>query len=237
MDRREGIYQRYIKRILDILCALAALTVFGWLYIIVAILVRVKLGSPVLFTQPRPGKDEKIFKLYKFRTMTDARDEQGNLLPDDVRLTPFGRSLRSTSLDELPEAFNILKGDMSVIGPRPQLVRDMVFMTPKQRQRHTVRPGLSGLAQTRGRNALSWDGKLSTDLEYIQHVTFLGDLKIIFDTVKQVFFGEKGLEDSNVDEVEITDDFGDYLLKAGRVSKEEYERKQAEARGLLSASV
>ena len=233
MDRREGIYQRYIKRILDILCALAALTVFGWLYIIVAILVRVKLGSPVLFTQPRPGKDEKIFKLYKFRTMTDARDEQGNLLPDDVRLTPFGRSLRSTSLDELPEAFNILKGDMSVIGPRPQLVRDMVFMTPEQRQRHTVRPGLSGLAQTRGRNALSWDGKLSTDLEYIQHVTFLGDLKIIFDTVRQVFFGEKGLEDSDVDEVEITDDFGDYLLKAGRVSKEEYERKQAEARGLL----
>ena len=233
MDRREGIYQRYIKRILDILCALAALTVFGWLYIIVAILVRVKLGSPVLFTQPRPGKDEKIFKLYKFRTMTDARDEQGNLLPDDVRLTPFGRSLRSTSLDELPEAFNILKGDMSVIGPRPQLVRDMVFMTPEQRQRHTVRPGLSGLAQTRGRNALSWDGKLSTDLEYIQHVTFLGDLKIIFDTVRQVFFGEKGLEDSDVDEVEITDDFGDYLLKQGRVSKEEYERKQAEARGLL----
>ena len=237
MDRREGIYQRYIKRILDILCALAALTVFGWLYIIVAILVRVKLGSPVLFTQPRPGKDEKIFKLYKFRTMTDARDEQGNLLPDDVRLTPFGRALRSTSLDELPEAFNILKGDMSVIGPRPQLVRDMVFMTPEQRQRHTVRPGLSGLAQTRGRNALSWDGKLSTDLEYIQHVTFLGDLKIIFDTVRQVFFGEKGLDNSDVDEVEITDDFGDYLLKAGRVSKEEYERKQAEARGLLSASV
>ena len=233
MDRREGIYQRYIKRILDILCALAALIVFGWLYIIVAILVRVKLGSPVLFTQPRPGKGEKIFKLYKFRTMTDARDEQGNLLPDDVRLTPFGRALRSTSLDELPEAFNILKGDMSVIGPRPQLVRDMVFMTPEQRQRHTVRPGLSGLAQTRGRNALSWDGKLSTDLEYIQHVTFLGDLKIIFDTVKQVFFGEKGLEGSDVDEVEITDDFGDYLLKAGRVSKEEYERKQAEARGLL----
>ena len=233
MDRREGIYQRYIKRILDILCALAALTVFGWLYIIVAILVRIKLGSPVLFTQPRPGKDEKIFKLYKFRTMTDARDEQGNLLPDDVRLTPFGRALRSTSLDELPEAFNILKGDMSVIGPRPQLVRDMVFMTPEQRQRHTVRPGLSGLAQTRGRNALSWDGKLSTDLEYIQHVTFLGDLKIIFDTVKQVFFGEKGLEDSDVDEVEITDDFGDYLLKAGRVSKEEYDEKQVEAKELL----
>ena len=233
MERREGIYERYIKRVLDILCALAALIVFGWLYIIVTVLVRVKLGSPVLFTQPRPGKDEKVFKLYKFRTMTDARDENGNLLPDEVRLTPFGKALRATSLDELPEAFNILKGDMSVIGPRPQLVRDMVFMTPEQRQRHTVRPGLSGLAQTRGRNALSWDGKLATDLEYIQHVTFLGDVKIIFDTVKQVFFGQKGLEGSDVDEVDITDDFGDYLLKAGRVTKEEYDRKQAEARGLL----
>ena len=234
MERREGIYQRYIKRLLDILCALAALIVFSWLYIIVAVLVRVKLGSPVLFTQPRPGKDEKVFKLYKFRTMTDARDENGNLLPDEIRLTPFGKALRATSLDELPEAFNILKGDMSVIGPRPQLVRDMVFMTPEQRQRHTVRPGLSGLAQTRGRNALSWDGKLATDLEYIQHVTFLGDVKIIFDTVKQVFFGQKGLEGSDVDEVDITDDFGDYLLKQGRVSKEEYDRKQAEAKGLMT---
>ena len=235
MTKKQGIYERYIKRLLDIICALAALIVFGWLYIIVAVLVRVKLGSPVLFTQPRPGKDEKIFKLYKFRTMTDARDENGKLLPDDVRLTKFGKALRSTSLDELPEAFNILKGDMSVIGPRPQLVRDMVFMTPEQRLRHTVRPGLSGLAQTRGRNALSWDGKLETDLEYIQRVTFLGDLKIIFDTVKQVFFRQKGLENSDVDEVEITDDFGDYLLKAGRVSMEEYAEKQAEAKELLTA--
>lgn len=235
MTKKQGIYERYIKRLLDIICALAALIVFGWLYIIVAILVRVKLGSPVLFTQPRPGKDEKIFKLYKFRTMTDARDENGKLLPDDVRLTKFGKALRSTSLDELPEAFNILKGDMSVIGPRPQLVRDMVFMTPEQRLRHTVRPGLSGLAQTRGRNALSWDGKLETDLEYIQHVTFLGDLKIIFDTVKQVFFHQKGLENSDVDEVDITDDFGDYLLKAGRVSMEKYVEKQAEAKELLTA--
>ncbi len=233
MERKQGIYERYVKRILDIVCALAALIVFCWLYAILAILVRIKLGSPVLFTQPRPGKDEKIFKLYKFRSMTDARDENGNLLPDEVRLTSFGKALRATSLDELPEAINILRGDMSVIGPRPQLVRDMVFMTPEQRLRHTVRPGLSGLAQTRGRNAISWDGKLATDLEYIQNVTFLGDLKIIFDTVKQVFFGEKGLEDSNIDEVDLTDDFGDYLLKAGRVDKEEYERKQAEARGLL----
>lgn len=233
MERKQGIYERYVKRILDIVCALAALIVFCWLYAILAILVRIKLGSPVLFTQPRPGKDEKIFKLYKFRSMTDARDENGNLLPDEIRLTSFGKALRATSLDELPEAINILRGDMSVIGPRPQLVRDMVFMTPEQRQRHTVRPGLSGLAQTRGRNAISWDGKLATDLEYIQNVTFLGDVKIILDTVKQVFFHQKGLEDSDVDEVEITDDFGDYLLKAGRVDKEEYERKQAEARGLL----
>lgn len=231
--RNQGIYERYIKRLLDIICALAALVVFGWLYIIVAVLVRVKLGSPVLFTQPRPGKDEKIFNLYKFRTMTDQRDENGDLLPDEIRLTRFGKALRATSLDELPEAFNILKGDMSVIGPRPQLVRDMVFMTPEQRQRHTVRPGLSGLAQTRGRNALSWDGKLSTDLEYIRRVTFLGDVKIIFDTVKQVFFHQKGLADSDVDEVDITDDFGDYLLKRGRVSREEYDEKQAEAKELL----
>lgn len=233
MERKQGIYERYVKRILDIVCALAALIVFCWLYAILAILVRIKLGSPVLFTQPRPGKDEKIFKLYKFRSMTDARDENGNLLPDEVRLTSFGKALRATSLDELPEAINILRGDMSVIGPRPQLVRDMVFMTPEQRLRHTVRPGLSGLAQTRGRNAISWDGKLATDLEYIQNVTFLGDVKIILDTVKQVFFHQKGLEDSNIDEVDLTDDFGDYLLKQGRVTKEEYERKQAEARRLL----
>ena len=234
MARKQGFYEKYVKRPLDILCALAALIVFSWLYIIIAILVRVKLGSPVIFKQPRPGKDEKIFNLYKFRSMTDARDENGNLLPDEVRLTKFGKALRATSLDELPEAFNILKGDMSVIGPRPQLVRDMVFMTPEQRMRHTVRPGLSGLAQIRGRNALSWDGKLATDLEYIQNVTFLGDVKIIFDTVKQVFFKEKGLEDSDVDEVDITDDFGDYLLKAGRVSQEEYDSRQAEAVRLLA---
>ena len=231
--RGRGFYAKYIKRIIDIFCALGAIIVFSWLYIIVAVLVRIKLGSPVLFTQPRPGKDEKIFKMYKFRTMTDARDEKGNLLPDDVRLTKFGRALRATSMDELPEAFNILKGDMSVIGPRPQLVRDMTFMTPEQRKRHSVRPGLSGLAQTRGRNALAWDDKLATDLEYIQNVTFLGDVRIVFDTVKQVFFKGKGLEGSAVDEIDITDDYGDYLLKNGRVSKEEYDHKQAEARELL----
>ena len=235
MERNRSFYEKYAKRPIDIFCASAALIVFSWLYLIVAVSVRVKLGSPVLFAQDRPGRDEKIFRLYKFRTMTDERDGSGRLLPDDARLTAFGRLLRSTSLDELPEAFNILKGDMSVVGPRPQLVRDMVFMTPEQRLRHRVRPGLSGLAQTRGRNALSWDGKLAADLEYIQDITFLGDVRIVLNTVRQVFFRKKGLEDSDADEVVITDDLGDYLLKAGKVTKEEYDERQAQARELLAA--
>ena len=179
-----GPYERFFKRPIDILCALAAIIVFSWLYIIVAVLVRVKLGSPVLFTQDRPGKDEKIFKLYKFRTMTDARDANGNLLPDDVRLTKFGKFLRSTSLDELPEAFNILKGDMSVIGPRPLLVKYLPLYNEEQRKRHDVRPGLSGLAQVNGRNTVSWEEKFAFDVEYAKKITFLGDVKIIFDTVK-----------------------------------------------------
>ena len=179
-----GPYERFLKRPIDILCALAAIIVFGWLYILVAVLVRVKLGSPVLFTQERPGKDEKIFKLYKFRTMTDARDENGELLPDDVRLTKFGKFLRSTSLDELPEAFNILKGDMSVIGPRPLLVKYLPLYNEEQRKRHDVRPGLSGLAQVKGRNTVSWEKKFAYDVEYVEKITFLGDVKIIFDTVR-----------------------------------------------------
>lgn len=228
-----GLYEAYFKRPFDFICGILAVIVFWPLYVILAATVKIKLGSPVLFTQERPGQNEKIFKLYKFRTMTDERDKNGELLPDEVRLTKFGKMLRSTSLDELPEAFNIIKGDMSIVGPRPQLVRDMVFMTPEQRLRHTVRPGLSGLAQTRGRNALSWDEKLAMDLVYIRKVTFLGDMKIIFDTVKQVFFKKKGGEDSEVDEVDITDDFGDYLLKTGRVSQVDYDRKQTEAKNIL----
>lgn len=226
-----GPYERWVKRPFDIVCALAAILVFWWLYLIVAVLVRVKLGSPVLFTQARPGKDEEIFRLYKFRTMTDERDENGNLLPDEVRLTGFGRLLRSTSLDELPEVFNILRGDMSVIGPRPQLVRDMVFMTPEQRKRHGVRPGLSGLAQVRGRNAISWEGKLATDLEYIQRITFWGDIKIILMTVVKVFKREGIGADDMVDTAE---DFGDYLLRTGEITNEEYEQGQAESRELLA---
>lgn len=178
-----GIYERFFKRPIDILCALAAMIVFCWLYALVAILVRVKLGSPILFSQERPGKGERIFKLYKFRTMTDARDENGNLLPDDVRLTRFGRLLRSTSLDELPEAINILKGDMSVVGPRPLLVEYLPYYTDRERRRHEVRPGLSGWAQIHGRNACSWEEKFDLDLEYVDQITFLRDVEIIFRTV------------------------------------------------------
>lgn len=178
-----GIYERFFKRPIDILCALAAMIVFCWLYALVAVLVRIKLGSPVLFSQERPGKGEKIFKLYKFRTMTDERDENGNLLPDDVRLTRFGRLLRSTSLDELPEAINILKGDMSVVGPRPLLVEYLPYYTDRERRRHEVRPGLSGWAQIHGRNACSWEEKFDLDLEYVDRITFLRDVEIIFRTV------------------------------------------------------
>lgn len=188
-----GPYEKYFKRPLDFLCALLAIVVFSWLYVIVAILVRIKLGSPVLFTQERPGRDEKIFKLYKFRTMTDERDENGKLLPDDVRLTKFGRFLRSTSLDELPEAFNILKGDMSVIGPRPLLVKYLPRYTEEQHRRHEVRPGLSGYAQVHGRNAISWEKKFKLDVIYVDHITFLGDLKILWDSVVVAFIRKNGI--------------------------------------------
>lgn len=181
--KAHGFYEKYVKRPLDILCALVAIIVFCWLYLLVAILVRCKLGSPIIFKQERPGKDGKIFKLYKFRTMTDEKDENGQLLPDNVRLTKFGKFLRSTSLDELPEAFNILKGDMSVIGPRPLLVEYLPLYNEKQSRRHEVRPGLSGYAQVHGRNAVSWNEKFDLDVEYVDNITFLGDVKIIVTTV------------------------------------------------------
>lgn len=188
-----GPYERFFKRPIDIFCALAAIIVFCWLYLIVAILVRVKLGSPVLFTQERPGKDEKIFKLYKFRTMTDQRDEYGQLLPDEVRLTKFGKLLRATSLDELPEAFNILKGDMSVIGPRPLLVKYLPLYNEEQHRRHEVRPGLSGYAQVNGRNAVSWEEKFKLDVEYVDHITFSADVHMIFSTVMKAFVKREGI--------------------------------------------
>ena len=181
-----GPYERFFKRPLDLLCGLAAVLVFWWLYLILALLVRVKLGSPVLFAQERPGKDEKIFTLYKFRTMTDARDEHGNLLPDEVRLTRFGKLLRATSLDELPEAFNIIKGDMSVIGPRPLLVRYLPRYNAEQHRRHEVRPGLSGYAQVMGRNSISWENRFKYDVWYVDHISLKLDLKLIFMTIKSV---------------------------------------------------
>lgn len=184
---KDGIYCRYIKRGMDILCALAAMIVFCWLYGIIAILVRVKLGSPVIFKQLRPGKDEKIFCLYKFRTMTDKRDDRGKLLPDEQRLTKFGKWLRSTSLDELPEAWNILKGDMSVVGPRPLLVEYLPYYTEEERQRHDVRPGLTGWAQVNGRNALRWEDRFAADVEYVENVSLCFDIRVICLTVVKVF--------------------------------------------------
>lgn len=227
---KPGVYARYIKRILDVLLSGCALIVLSPVLLIVAVLVRTRLGSPVIFCQPRPGKDEKIFKMYKFRSMTDARDENGELLPDEVRLTRFGRTLRSTSLDELPELWNIFKGDMSIVGPRPQLVRDMVFMTPEQRLRHTVMPGLTGLAQVSGRNAISWEDKLATDLRYIRRITFLGDVKIVLLTVKKVFCRE----DISADGMDTAEDLGDYLLRTAQVSQEAYQKLQAEGKELLT---
>jgi lipopolysaccharide/colanic/teichoic acid biosynthesis glycosyltransferase len=236
LQRKMGFYEKYIKRFLDIVLASLAMIMFSWLYLIIAVLVKIKLGSPVVFKQPRPGLidpktgKERIFYLYKFRTMTDERDIEGNLLPDEVRLTKFGRWLRETSLDELLETWNIVRGDMSIIGPRPQLVSDMVFMTDEQRMRHTARPGLSGLAQVKGRNAISWEDKLSWDLKYINRITLFGDLKLIVDTVMVAFFKHEGITDG---ENATALDYGDALLKEGAISLEEYEKKQVEAKQLL----
>lgn len=178
-----GFYEKFMKRAVDIICALLALSVFWWLYLTVALLVRIKLGSPVIFHQKRPGRDGKIFTLYKFRSMTDEKDENGELLPDKVRLTKFGKFLRKTSLDELPEAFNILKGDMSVVGPRPLAVQYLPYYNEEEKHRHDVLPGLTGLAQVNGRNALSWEEKFKLDNEYVSNITFVGDVKIVLKTV------------------------------------------------------
>lgn len=206
--RPYGLYEKYIKRPQDFLCALLALIVLSPVMLITAILVRVKLGSPVLFTQERPGKidpatgKEKIFKLYKFRTMTDERDGNGELLPDDVRLTKFGRTLRSTSLDELPELLNIIKGDMAIVGPRPLLVRYLDRYTPTQRRRHEVRPGLTGLAMSTVRNSAGWDKKFELDVEYVDKVSFLMDVKIILWTIRIVLKREGINEPGNATNTE-----------------------------------
>lgn len=184
------IYQRFFKRFLDIVLSFLAIIILSPVMIIVAIMVRIKLGSPVLFKQARPGKDEKIINLLKFRSMTDAKDEQGNLLSDDVRLTSFGKTLRSTSLDELPSLFNILKGDLSIVGPRPLLVSYLPLYNETQKQRHLVRPGLTGLAQVNGRNAITWEKRFNYDIEYVNNITFLNDFKILLKTIKKVFVRE-----------------------------------------------
>ena len=226
----QSIYEKYLKRCFDFVFSFCALIILGPVMIVIAWLVKKKLGSPVLFTQIRPGRNGELFKMYKFRSMTDEKDADGKLLPDDVRMTPFGMKLRETSLDELPEVFNILKGDMSIIGPRPQLVRDMVFMTPEQRMRHTAKPGLSGLAQVNGRNAIKWEDKLEWDLKYIKKVSFVEDVKIILLTVQKAFIKQEGITE---EDAATATDFGDYLLATGKVSASEYESRQREAREIL----
>lgn len=183
---KKGFYEKFIKRPQDFLCALAGIIVLSPVMLVTAVLVRTKLGSPIIFKQERPGLDGKVFMLYKFRTMTDKKDAEGNLLPDEVRMTGFGKKLRSTSLDELPELFNILRGDMAVVGPRPLLVRYLSRYNTHQARRHEVRPGFTGYAQVNGRNAITWEEKFDKDVYYVDHVTFLGDWKIIFQTIKTV---------------------------------------------------
>ena len=201
------MYKKYFKRLFDLCSSGMALLFLSPLLLYIAYLVKVKLGSPVLFTQIRPGKDNRLFRMYKFRTMTDARDKEGNLLPDDLRLTAFGKKLRETSLDELPELINIFKGDMSVVGPRPQLVRDMVFFSDKEMQRQSVYPGLTGLAQISGRNNISWEEKFKYDLQYIDRISFLEDMRIIYRTIFKV----ANQDDINTEGMETAEDYGDWF--------------------------
>lgn len=226
-----GIYKKFVKRPMDFTLALLAILVLSPVFLIIAILVRTKLGSPVLFKQQRPGLNEEIFMMYKFRTMTDERNDNGELLPDSVRLTKFGKLLRSTSLDEIPELINIIKGEMSFVGPRPQLVKDLVFMTENQRLRHNILPGLTGWAQINGRNIVTWEEKLAFDLEYINNITFIGDLKIIVLTIAKVF-KQDGI---NTEGMETAEDLGDYLLREGKIDKAKYLLRLKESKVLLES--
>lgn len=223
------MYARFVKRPLDLFLSFCAIVVLSPVLLVLTLVGALVMKGNPFFVQKRPGKDERIFSLIKFRTMTCEKDKEGNLLPDEKRLTPYGKLLRSTSLDELPELFNIFIGDMAVVGPRPQLVRDMVFMTPEQRKRHQVRPGLTGLAQINGRNAISWENKLKFDLKYMQKITFRKDMAIIFQTVMKVL----RREDISEEGMETAADLGDYLLSEGRVTREEYDALQEEAKKLL----
>ena len=224
------MYEKAIKRVMDFLLALAALIVLSPLIFVLIIVGSVQMKGKVFFVQPRPGKNERIFKLIKFSSMTQEKDAHGNLLPDEKRLTKYGKFLRATSLDELPELINILIGDMSVVGPRPQLVRDMVFMTPEQRRRHSVMPGLTGLAQVNGRNNISWEKKFEYDLEYIDSgITLVKDIKIVLQTVGKVFARDDVVREGTVSDL----DFGDYLLEKGEITQEKYNLCQQEAKELL----
>jgi len=226
------MYANFFKRLIDFVLALAVLIVLSPVLLVLTVLGTVKMKGNPFFTQLRPGKDEKIFKLIKFRSMTCETDRDGNLLPDEQRMTRYGQLLRSTSLDELPELLNILHGDMALVGPRPQLVRDMVFMSPEQRRRHSVRPGLTGLAQVSGRNNITWEQKLQYDLTYLDSgITLFGDIRILFMTVGKVFMREDVVRDGTVSDM----DFGDWLLQKGEVTKETYDRLQEEAKKLLQA--
>ena len=225
------MYQHYGKRAFDFVSALTVLIILSPLLLYIAWQVKKHLGSPVIFTQVRPGKDDKLFRLYKFRSMRDAVDEHGRPLPDSERMTDFGRRLRATSLDELPELINIVKGDMSVVGPRPQLVRDMVFFTTEEMQRQSVLPGLTGLAQISGRNNIDWKQRFHYDLEYAQHITFREDMRIIFRTVFKV----SAQEDIATEGMDTSEDYGDWLLRQGLVDESTYATKQQEASDMLES--
>ena len=223
------MYRKFFKRLFDIILSLLAIIILSPLYIIISIFVLIFMGWPILFKQPRPGKDEKIFNMYKFRTMTNKKDKDGNLLPDDQRLPKFGKFLRSTSLDELPEMFCILFGKMSFIGPRPMLVKDMVFFNDKIMHRQDIMPGLTGWAQANGRNSLNWDERFKYDIYYVENVSFILDIKTIFKTIKTVLKRE-GIGENESD---LSMDYGDYLLKHKRITKKEYDEKQHQAIELI----
>ena len=224
------MYRYFLKRLFDVLIAFIAMMILSPLYLVLIVVGAIAMRGNPFFVQVRPGKKgkdgkEKVFKLIKFRTMSNKKDENGKLLPDNQRLNAYGKFLRSTSLDELGELWNILIGNMSIVGPRPLLVRDMVFMTEEQRKRHSVRPGLTGLAKVNGRNNITWEQKLEYDLKYIEKITFLGDLKIMFNTLFKVFKREDVVREGTVSDI----DLGDWLLQNGVIDEDEYQRKQAEA--------
>ena len=231
MKKKYNIYEKTIKRLMDFVISFAGLLLLSPILILLVVIGSIVMKGNPFFMQLRPGKDEKLFRLIKFRTMLNTRDKEGKLLPDNERLNAYGKFLRSTSLDELPELWNILVGDLSIIGPRPQLVRDMVFMTSEQRQRHSVRQGLTGLAQISGRNNIPWEEKLDWDLKYIKHITFTGDMKIIFKTIGKVLKRSDVVREGTVSD----QDYGDYLLSAGKVTCEEYDNKQLEAKKIFES--